>query len=133
MKATLKKKQLAILYFSPKKVFIKPQKQPFRGVLTKCAENMQQIYRRTLMPRCDFNFIKMTVRHGCSSANLLHIFRTSFPKNTSGGLLLRVLIGSISYNAQIKLMIRSKFFIVVTSLTPIYFLFLFQSQSSIAP
>ena len=90
MKATLKTKQLAILYFSPKNVFIKPQMQPFRGALRKrCAENMQQIYRRTLMPRCDFNFIKVAVRQGCCSANLLHIFRTPFPKNTSGGLLLK--------------------------------------------
>ena len=28
------------------------------------------------------------LRHGCSPVNLLHIFRTLFPKNTSGGLLL---------------------------------------------
>ena len=32
------------------------QKQPSRGVLRKrCSENMQQIYRRTPMPKCDFN------------------------------------------------------------------------------
>ena len=32
------------------------QKQPFRGVLRKrLSENMQHIYRRTLMPKCDFN------------------------------------------------------------------------------
>ena len=32
------------------------QKQPFRGVLRKsCSENMQQIYRRTPMLKCDFN------------------------------------------------------------------------------
>ena len=32
------------------------QKQPLRGVLKKkCSENMQQIYRRTSMPKCDFN------------------------------------------------------------------------------
>ena len=31
------------------------QKQPFRGVLTKSSsENMQQIYRRTPMPKCNF-------------------------------------------------------------------------------
>ena len=36
------------------------------------------------------NFIEITLRHGCSPVNLLHIFRTPFPKNTSGGLLLRV-------------------------------------------
>ena len=32
------------------------QKQPPRGVLKKrCSDNMQQIFRRKLMPRCDFN------------------------------------------------------------------------------
>ena len=32
------------------------QKQPLKGVLEKrCSENMQQIYRRTPMPKCDFN------------------------------------------------------------------------------
>ena len=31
------------------------QKQPSRGILKKsCSENMQQIYRRTTMPQCDF-------------------------------------------------------------------------------
>ena len=33
------------------------------------------------------NFSEITVPHGCSPLNLLHIFRTPFPKNTSGGLL----------------------------------------------
>ena len=32
------------------------QKQPFRGVLIKkCSENMQQIYRKTLMLKCDLS------------------------------------------------------------------------------
>ena len=32
------------------------QKQPPRGVLRKrCSKNMQQIYRRTPMPKCDFS------------------------------------------------------------------------------
>ena len=35
------------------------------------------------MTKCDFTF-----RHGCSPANLLHIFTTPFPWNSSGGLLL---------------------------------------------
>ena len=34
----------------------KDQEQPSRGVLRKrCSENMQQIYSRTPMPKCDFN------------------------------------------------------------------------------
>ena len=36
--------------------FVILQKQPPRGVLKKrCSENMQQIYRRTPMPKCGFN------------------------------------------------------------------------------
>ena len=55
------------------------------------------------MPKCDFNkcrnvisvkllcnFIEIAFRHGCSPVNLLLIFRTPLPKNTSGGLLLYV-------------------------------------------
>ena len=57
------------------------QKQPSRGVLRKrCSENMQQIYRRTPMLKCD----------GCSPVNLLHIFRTAFPRSTAGWLLLTI-------------------------------------------
>ena len=36
------------------------------------------------------NFIEITLRHRCSRVNLLHIFRTPFPKNVSGGLLLMI-------------------------------------------
>ena len=39
-----------------KLILNKVQKQPLRGVPRKrCSENMQQIYRRTPMPKCDFN------------------------------------------------------------------------------
>ena len=62
------------------------QKQPSRIVLSKrCSGNMQQIYRGTCMLKCHFNKLK----HGCSPVNLLHIFKTLFPKNTSRGLLLQ--------------------------------------------
>ena len=67
------------------------QKQPSRGVLRKrCSENMPQIYRTTPMPRIPMlsNFIEIALRHGSSPGNLLHIFRTTFPKKTSGWLLL---------------------------------------------
>ena len=38
------------------KVFLNEQKQPPIGVLKKkCSENTQQIYRRTPMPKSDFN------------------------------------------------------------------------------
>ena len=36
------------------------QKQPPGGVLKKsCSENMQQIYGRTPMPKCDFNEVAL--------------------------------------------------------------------------
>ena len=62
---------------------------PEKGALKickRCSENMQQIYRR--IPMLKSHFIEITVRHGCSPVNLLHIFRTPFSKNTSGRLLL---------------------------------------------
>ena len=34
------------------------------------------------------NFTEIVLRQGCSPVNLLHIFRTSFPRNTSDWLLL---------------------------------------------
>ena len=83
------------------------QKQSSRGVLgKKCSENMQQIYRRTPKPKCDFNkvacnFVEIILLHGCSPVNLLHIFRTRFPKDTPGQLLLamtqRLLIGNYKF------------------------------------
>ena len=37
-----------------------------------------------------YTFIEIALRHGSSPVNLLHIFRTPFPKNTSYGLLLKI-------------------------------------------
>ena len=63
-------------------IFSMNQKQPSRGVLKKgCSGNMQQIYSIC-------NFIEMALQHGWYPANLLHIFRTSSPKNTCRRLLL---------------------------------------------
>ena len=52
-----------------KYVMCKVQKQHSRDIPSKsCSENMQQIYRRTTMPKCDFNkvacnFIEITLWH----------------------------------------------------------------------
>ena len=35
------------------------------------------------------NFIKITLRHGCSPVNLLYIFSAPFSKNTLGGLVMQ--------------------------------------------
>ena len=72
------------------------QKQLCRGILSEsCSESMHQIYRRTLMPKCDFSKVAkelywITPRYGCSPLNLLHTFRTPFTKNTSGWFLLLI-------------------------------------------
>ena len=88
LKLRMKCLQKVLLIFLRKKL----QKQPSRGALKKsCSENMQQIYRRTPMLKCDF-----THRHGCSPANLLHIFRTPFSKNTSRWLLLELIFAIVS-------------------------------------
>ena len=70
------------------------QKQPSIGVLRKrCYKNIEQIYRKTPVPKCD-SVIEVALRHGYSPVNLLHIFRTPFNKNKYGGLLL-LLVSSI--------------------------------------
>ena len=53
------------------------------------------------MPKCDFNKValQITLRHGCSPVNLLHIFRTPFFKNTYGEMLLNC-YGRDSYTIQ---------------------------------
>ena len=45
------------------------QKEPSRGVLSKrCSENMQQIYRRTPMPKCDFSKATLQFYWNCTLA-----------------------------------------------------------------
>ena len=51
-----------ILSYTDKFLAFYHQRQPPRGVLKKrCSENMQQIYSRTLMPKCDFNKVASNV------------------------------------------------------------------------
>ena len=74
------------------------QKQPPRRVLGKrFSENMQQIYRRTPMQKCDFNkgalqLYRNHTWHGYSPVNMLYIFRTPFLKNIPWWLLLHIVI-----------------------------------------
>ena len=70
------------------------QKLPPKGVPRKRrSEIMQQVYRITPMPKCNFNkavkqLYSNRTSHWCSAVNLLHIFRAPFLKNTSKRLLL---------------------------------------------
>ena len=75
---------------SPPEVFLG------KVVLKICRKFEKKI---TILPWCFIEIILgmgvlywITLRHGCSPINLLHIFSTPFPKNTFGGLLLNVII-----------------------------------------
>ena len=46
------------------------------------------------------NFIEIAFRHGYSPVNLLHIFKTPFPKNTSERVLLKIELLQFSYNSS---------------------------------
>ena len=66
---------------SPPEVFLG------KGVLKICSNFIGEHSCRNVVSMLQSNFIEITLRHGCSPVNLLHIFTTPFPKNTSGGLL----------------------------------------------
>ena len=53
------------------------------------------------------NFIKITLRHGCSHVNFLNIFRTPFSKNTSRGTLLNSHIHA-KYNTAMRDILNMK-------------------------
>ena len=81
--------------------------QSSRGVhRIRCSVNIQQIYRRTSIPKCvstklQSNFIGITFQHGCSPENLLYLTWAHFPKNGSGRLLLILgAYGSLGYASK---------------------------------
>ena len=67
------------------------QKQPSKWVLKKRYSETNSRFteedpcRKVISMNLQSNFIEIT--YGCSPLNELCIFRTSFPKNTSGGLV----------------------------------------------
>ena len=61
-----------------------------KGVLKMCSTfTGEHPCRSVILIKLLCNFTEITLWHGCSPANLLHIFRTSFPRKISGWLLLR--------------------------------------------
>ena len=57
-------------------MFYTMQKHQSRGVARKrYSENMQQIYRRTLMPKCNFNRNKFIVKHIETTASDFYRFK----------------------------------------------------------
>ena len=60
-----------------------------KGVMKICSKfTGEHPCRSVISIKLLCNFIEIALRHGCSSVNLLHIFRTPFPRNTSERLLL---------------------------------------------
>ena len=75
----------------------KIQKQSCRSVFKKSILKICRKFtgehscRSAIAIKLLCNFIEITLRHGCSPVNLLHVFRAPFLKNTSGWLLLKIL------------------------------------------
>ena len=73
-----------------------------KGVLKICSKcTGEHLCRSAISIKLQSNFIEMALRHGCSPVNLLHIFRTPFPRNTSGWLLLLFQSSSNSFRKSI--------------------------------
>ena len=64
-----------------------------KGFLKICSKfTGEHPCRSAISIKLQSNFNEIALRHGCSPVNLLHIFRTPFPKNTSGWLLLKLAV-----------------------------------------
>ena len=87
------------------------QKQPSRGVLSKGVLKICSKFTGE-HPCWTHHIPAIILQHGWSLVNLLHIFTTPFPKNTSGGLLLTVIVTVIDNNAfgfKCNIAIKSSF------------------------
>ena len=61
-----------------------------KGVLKICSKfTGEHSCRNAISIKLESNFIDIALRHGCSPVNLLLVFRTPFPRNTPGWLLLK--------------------------------------------
>ena len=78
---------------SPSEVFLG------KGALKICSKfTADHPCRSMISVKLQGNFIEITLWHGCSPFNLLHIFRTPFYKNTSGVLLLHIIVAKTAKN-----------------------------------
>ena len=74
-----------------------------KGVLKICSKFKGEHPCRSVMSiKLICNFIEITLLHWFCPVNLLRIFRTPFPKNNSGGLLLKIHTLSIENELLIR-------------------------------
>ena len=77
-------------------------KKPITKKPIRCYTNIKPVYRRTSMQKCDINFIEIILLCGYSSVNMLYICnRTIFLKNTSGELLLYIILNLEIINVEV--------------------------------
>ena len=99
-----------------------------KGVLKICSEfTGEDLCRSVIAIKLLCNFIEITLRHGCSPFNLLHIFRTLFPQDTSERLLLKSDCG-ITFTPKLNLVIII-FTILVKLLQQVYVISFLMFQS----
>ena len=64
-------------------ILIMIQKQPFRNVpMKRCSENMQQIYKKTPMPKCDYNKVALQLYCNHTSAWVFSCKFAAYFQNT---------------------------------------------------
>ena len=98
-------------------LFSEIQKQPPGGAPRKsCSENMQQIYRRTPMPKHDSNKVAKQLYWDCTLALIFSCkIAVCFHKNTSGRLLV-IFIRVVGVTYVVTQFNHSKFRNFLTSL-----------------
>ena len=72
-----------------------------KGFLKTCSKfTGEHLCRSVISIQLFCNFVEITLWHGCSPVNLLHIFRTTFTRNTAAASVHSVL--SRVYKLQIR-------------------------------
>ena len=72
-----------------------------KGALKICSKFTGEYpFRSAISIKLQNNFVEISLRHGCSPVNLLHIFRVTSPRNTSGWLLTS---GKHSINSKLRI------------------------------
>ena len=84
------------------KIAVQLRRSPYvflgKGVLKICRKfTGEHSCQSAISIKLQSKFIEIALRHGCSPVNLLHILRTPFAKNTSGILLLPVVLCMIHH------------------------------------